>query len=88
MPDIKTSVMSIAIALASCASGIAICPVLAESLLPVVQQLDLRRYVGQWYEIARYPACAICGRQKDRRCNWGERRHIVRRPQHRLARAQ
>ena len=55
MPDIKTSVMSIAIALASCASGIAICPVLAASPLPVVQQLDLRRYVGQWYEIARYP---------------------------------
>ena len=40
MPDIKTSVMSIAIALASCASGIAIGPVLAASPLPVVQQLD------------------------------------------------
>jgi hypothetical protein len=32
MPDIKTSVMSIAIALASCASGIAICPVLMAEL--------------------------------------------------------
>jgi hypothetical protein len=31
---------------------------------------------------------SLCGGQKDRRCSRGERRHIVRRPQHRLARPQ
>ena len=55
MTDIKSSVMSIAIALAGCASSIAIGPALAAPPLPVVQQLDLERYVGEWYEIARYP---------------------------------
>lgn len=55
MPDIKSSVMLIGTALASCGSSIAIGPVLAAPPLPVVQQLDLERYVGQWHEIARYP---------------------------------
>ena len=55
MPDIKSSVMSIGIALASCASSFAIGPLLAAPSLPVVQQLDLERYMGQWHEIARYP---------------------------------
>jgi hypothetical protein len=47
--------MSIGFALASCASSFAIGPALAAPPLPVVQQLDLDRYVGQWHEIARYP---------------------------------
>ncbi len=47
--------MRIGMALASCACCLAIHPALAAPSLPVVQQLDLERYVGQWHEIARYP---------------------------------
>src|SRR5678815_1512307 len=55
VPDIKSSVTSIGVALAICASSLATRPVLAAPPLPVVQHFDLERYVGQWHEIARYP---------------------------------
>ena len=40
---------------AALASTLATLPVRAAEPLPVVPEVDLDRYVGQWHEIARYP---------------------------------
>jgi apolipoprotein D and lipocalin family protein len=52
--DVRSSMSALLLA-AGLGAVLAVFPVRAAAPLPVVPQLDLDRYAGQWHEIARYP---------------------------------
>jgi len=52
--DARSSMSALLLA-AGLGAVLAVFPVRAAAPLPVVPQIDLDRYAGQWHEIARYP---------------------------------